>query len=207
MKKNTLWFILLGAVLALGIFVVWSMYGEQNEEGAVCTMEAKLCPDGSYVGRSGPRCEFATCPSGVSTEEEWTASPVTSGGVSFSYPKVLGTSFIRPSEWPPTVTVRNGVFACATGGAIAPNIQIVMRTIQGSRYCVRTESEGAAGSVYTKYTYSKEEGEKMVTVEFVLRAPQCANYDAEKKTACTKEQQEFSPDSFVNRIIESVSIL
>lgn len=27
-----------------------------------CTMEAKLCPDGSYVGRSGPRCEFAECP-------------------------------------------------------------------------------------------------------------------------------------------------
>lgn len=27
-----------------------------------CTMEAKLCPDGSAVGRSGPNCEFAACP-------------------------------------------------------------------------------------------------------------------------------------------------
>ena len=27
-----------------------------------CTMEAKLCPDGSAVGRVGPNCEFATCP-------------------------------------------------------------------------------------------------------------------------------------------------
>ncbi len=27
-----------------------------------CTMEAKLCPDGSYVGRSGPDCEFKKCP-------------------------------------------------------------------------------------------------------------------------------------------------
>jgi hypothetical protein len=27
-----------------------------------CTLEAKLCPDGSYVGRTGPRCEFAECP-------------------------------------------------------------------------------------------------------------------------------------------------
>jgi hypothetical protein len=27
-----------------------------------CTMEAKLCPDGSAVGRTGPRCEFAPCP-------------------------------------------------------------------------------------------------------------------------------------------------
>jgi|CXWL01.1.fsa_nt_gi predicted PurR-regulated permease PerM len=27
-----------------------------------CTMEAKICPDGSAVGRSGPKCEFAACP-------------------------------------------------------------------------------------------------------------------------------------------------
>ncbi len=29
-----------------------------------CTQEAKRCPDGSYVGRSGPNCEFAPCPTG-----------------------------------------------------------------------------------------------------------------------------------------------
>lgn len=28
-----------------------------------CTMEAKQCPDGSYVGRTGPKCEFQSCPS------------------------------------------------------------------------------------------------------------------------------------------------
>ncbi|OGK13184.1 hypothetical protein A3C98_00610 [Candidatus Roizmanbacteria bacterium RIFCSPHIGHO2_02_FULL_37_15] len=28
----------------------------------VCTQEAKLCPNGSYVGRTGPNCEFAPCP-------------------------------------------------------------------------------------------------------------------------------------------------
>lgn len=27
-----------------------------------CTLEAKLCPDGSYVGRVLPNCEFAECP-------------------------------------------------------------------------------------------------------------------------------------------------
>jgi len=27
-----------------------------------CTEEAKLCPDGSAVGRIGPDCEFAPCP-------------------------------------------------------------------------------------------------------------------------------------------------
>lgn len=35
---------------------------EIKEDGVACTMEAKLCPDGSYVGRTGPSCEFEACP-------------------------------------------------------------------------------------------------------------------------------------------------
>lgn len=27
----------------------------------VCTMDALRCPDGSYVGRTGPNCSFAPC--------------------------------------------------------------------------------------------------------------------------------------------------
>ncbi len=38
-------------------------YKNPNEEEPVaCTMEARACPDGSYVGREGPNCEFAVCP-------------------------------------------------------------------------------------------------------------------------------------------------
>lgn len=29
---------------------------------AMCTQEAMACPDGSYVSRTGPNCEFAPCP-------------------------------------------------------------------------------------------------------------------------------------------------
>ena len=35
---------------------------EQKQEQTACTMEAKLCPDGSSVGRQGPKCEFKACP-------------------------------------------------------------------------------------------------------------------------------------------------
>lgn len=28
----------------------------------ICTQEAKICPNGSSVGRTGPNCEFAACP-------------------------------------------------------------------------------------------------------------------------------------------------
>lgn len=34
-----------------------------NTNAVACTMEAMLCPDGvTYVGRTGPKCEFAPCP-------------------------------------------------------------------------------------------------------------------------------------------------
>ncbi len=33
----------------------------------VCDADAKKCPDGSVVGRSGPNCEFATCPATPTT--------------------------------------------------------------------------------------------------------------------------------------------
>ncbi|MDP3953903.1 MAG: hypothetical protein Q8Q06_00620 [bacterium] len=41
-----------------------------GEEPVVCTMDAKLCPDGSYVGRVAPNCEFAPCPGDT---PEWLA--------------------------------------------------------------------------------------------------------------------------------------
>jgi len=41
-----------------------------------CTKEAKVCPDGSAVGRTGPSCEFAPCPGDVTS-----APPPADGGV------------------------------------------------------------------------------------------------------------------------------
>lgn len=39
-----------------------------NTPVVACTMEAKICPDGTAVGRIGPNCAFALCPGeGVST--------------------------------------------------------------------------------------------------------------------------------------------
>ncbi len=59
----SLLFILL--VVGGGVYLVSRGGGpssQENEEGVVCTMEVKMCPDGSYVGRTGPQCEFKECP-------------------------------------------------------------------------------------------------------------------------------------------------
>ena len=85
MKKTTL-YITLALVLIILIFGilrlvtpedawlcengVWVKHGQpaapQPTTGCgvlvACTEEAKICPDGSAVGRTGPNCEFAPCP-------------------------------------------------------------------------------------------------------------------------------------------------
>jgi hypothetical protein len=48
---------------------------EPTEEAVFCTMDAKICPDGSSVGRVPPSCEFEACPGEESmTNEEATDS-------------------------------------------------------------------------------------------------------------------------------------
>ena len=51
--------------IAAAVFVFASVVVSQNffaEKSVYCTQEAKLCSDGSYVGRTGPNCEFSLCP-------------------------------------------------------------------------------------------------------------------------------------------------
>jgi hypothetical protein len=40
-----------------------------NNKSVACSEDAKLCPDGSYVSRIEPNCEFAKCPTGGEQEE------------------------------------------------------------------------------------------------------------------------------------------
>lgn len=67
---------------------------EPVEDMVFCTQDAKQCPDGSFVGRSGPNCEFDPCPeaSAASAPKDVTVS-------------VTGKNF---SFEPSTITVNKG---------------------------------------------------------------------------------------------------
>ena len=51
--------IIVGVLVIAGGIWVWQ---SQKEKSVACTQDAKLCPDGSYVSRTGPNCEFTACP-------------------------------------------------------------------------------------------------------------------------------------------------
>lgn len=58
-------------LVAFALLSVWFIFGVpqykkgsgDTEQPTACTKDARICPDGSTVGREGPSCEFAPCPS------------------------------------------------------------------------------------------------------------------------------------------------
>ncbi len=53
--------------IASAILIIFMAACAKNEQAA-CTMDAKICPDGSGVGRIPPDCEFAPCPESNETK-------------------------------------------------------------------------------------------------------------------------------------------
>lgn len=49
-------------LLILSAALILSLKILQKPKVVLCALEAKLCPDGSSVGRVPPNCEFASCP-------------------------------------------------------------------------------------------------------------------------------------------------
>lgn len=70
--------VLLLLILVVGRSFYLTLAYPDREQSLPCTMEAQICPDGSSVGRQGPKCEFAACPTevkeiGNKTDAEWKA--------------------------------------------------------------------------------------------------------------------------------------
>jgi len=215
MKINNLIKLLIAIVIAeltglIGsIFIIWRLSvkaGDLNA-GTACTMEAKICPDGSGVGRSGPNCEFAPCPEIEinSVPAGWLTFTDPALKLSFNYPLKLTTEYTSIVNWPPRISISSDPWACPeTAPSSSLSERVSRRLIDNRVYCLKALSEGAAGSVFTDYTYITAKENKLVALSFTLRAVQCYNYDDPKKTACERERETFDLDAVVDRMVESL---
>lgn len=73
MKSFTSLFVALIILALAGAFFLFFSSRNASEDIVTCTMDALICPDGTAVGRTGPNCSFAPCPTP-------TATPVNGGG-------------------------------------------------------------------------------------------------------------------------------
>lgn len=85
--------------------------------------------------------------------------------------------YIHPLKWPPIVIVSNSKFSC--------------KTILVNGYCITKTTEGAAGSIFTTYTYAKEYGNKTASINFTIQSVQCLNYDEPNRSECKEKQEKY----------------
>lgn len=129
-------------------------------------------------------------------------------GITFKYPKELLTKYISAVNWPPQVKIEDKGFICNPSGTeIRQGGQTELRLVANSKYCITKESEGAAGSIYTTYTYTFSKGNQTGVINFSLRFVQCKNYDDPQMSECENERSAFDIDSIVDRIAQSIIII
>lgn len=75
MKIKTTTFLII--LVVIGIILVSSCAQKSKESLVACPQDAKLCPDGSSVGRIPPSCEFVACPGEKEYESTKSAPPDT----------------------------------------------------------------------------------------------------------------------------------
>jgi hypothetical protein len=214
MNSRALYAIAIAALAIAVVAFVTSRKAVAPPQQTACTTEAKLCPDGSSVGRTGPNCEFAACPGqgNVGSVPAGWQTTSTASGATFSYPADLGTTYIHAQDWPPKLQIVAGPYSCnAAGSETAQAGRTAPVTISGHTYCRTVESEGAAGSIYTQYAYampitSGSQAGKVTILTFTLRMTQCGNYPEPQMTACNQERASFNIDSTVDQIAQTLRV-
>lgn len=123
-----------------------SMITVTKEIGQVaCTQEAKLCPDGSAVGRTGSNCEFAPCPlAGLSCLKDADCP-----SLQYTCQETQGSGIACPSTDPtcvPTHTVIAGECKLKVGNRCSADSQCAAGNLCHNSICTSPIGRECAGS-------------------------------------------------------------
>lgn len=217
------------AVIAAGVLVVAVIIGinllsqppaEQQPDGPAAndpytdvghsvpsdTQPISVAPETPVAPQPTDPCGSVGC-----TEKEtsiiWRTFVNDEQGVVFQYPDHLFTKFFRfvgntaEAHWPPQVSTGSTVITCDP--LFNMPMQRAWHSVGTRRYCVTTQTEGAAGSMYTTYNYMANIGTtgRFVIFTFVVRtATTCENYAGQDIVNCKREASTFAAD--LDRIVD-----
>jgi len=145
----------------------------------------------------------------VDEKKSWKVFNDEEKSIEFKYPAELEVKYMSAQFWPPKVTLSSEghQMTCPeTDPSNSSVYRISRKVIDGREYCIRANSEGVAGSVYTEYSYSTSMDNKLVTLNFTLQYPSCLNYDEGEKSACQVERENFDLDALVNNIVDTLRL-
>lgn len=202
--------LLAGVVLLFVIGIASFLYRNTVERPGIlmppggCTMETRVCPDGTSVGRTGPACAFAPC-----------ALPnveIPDAGVSFVLPAgyaadedvyvddrtVLLASFSRAAtlDWPPhAIVVRRYPIG---EGQLADDIILANTRYQPEDELAsdfsRFRDIGIAGKTFRETTVERFEG-LVHTSYFLVRESDVLRFDVSEKGVQGWTEPAFEPGS------------
>ncbi len=61
MQKFIFSLIFILVIVGGGVYLISKGDKKVSEDTVLCAMDVQMCPDGSYVSRTGPQCEFEKC--------------------------------------------------------------------------------------------------------------------------------------------------
>lgn len=106
MKKNLIKIIsiIFGVIVVMTTIVFAETPKNINNNFAldvvVCPMDARKCPDGSFVGRIAPDCNFAECPVDLKKDEEYTENLVINEN------EIKNTEIVCSAEYKPVCVLQ-----------------------------------------------------------------------------------------------------
>jgi len=197
MKKSTVLIALavIMAIVAVGYFTFQKV--SVTQAPIVCTLEAKICPDGSSVGREGPKCEFAACPESSAELKTYTNSEF---GFEMKYPanffdenqqpKLLSGDCnysVFPGKCPDIkdIVANDMISQGGDAAAIKSNLSDknywdnpdgTKQTINNTNYCLYATGDAATGHAFNYYYFATVKNKKCAVVYLATSTTNCDFY-------------------------------
>jgi hypothetical protein len=112
--------------------------------------------------------------------------------LNYNLPESINAEYVSLYE-KPEVSVLDQAYSCTETNE---------QEVDGRKYCVSVETGTAAGSTYSEYKYVTEDNGQTVEASFIIRKPNCDNFDSPLDKVCIKDQSR--EDEYVRSLVGEI---